>query len=267
MPRSSATPRRRRPTTRRSSACSSASPARCRGRKLPLWRLPTVLLDWQFAPAWPRVAAWPAAPRSASSSALPDSTAASIPADAGFTVASRGDLGSIVFEPEATDRSTPMTIAQLRTRGRRAVRRAGCCSARWRSICSSSASRWRWRSARRPRRPGTATCSCASSASPTPCRRPMPICCAARSTPTAQRSTMRSGNTAPRRTRSARRCGSEPFDAEAMRAAMAKTRAARQNFDQIIQGVFAFSAAQMSPAGRSALADWPPGRKTTSNSQ
>jgi uncharacterized membrane protein len=58
-----------------------------------------------------------------------------------------------------------------------------------------------------------------------------------------------------------------PFEAEAMRASMAKTRAARQNFDQVIQGVFAFSAAQMSQAGRSALADWPPGRKTTSNSQ
>ena len=53
----------------------------------------------------------------------------------------------------------------------------------------------------------------------------------------------------------------EPFDAEAMRAAMAKTRAARQAFDQVIQGVFA-AAAQMSPAGRHALADWPPGRKT-----
>jgi uncharacterized membrane protein len=53
----------------------------------------------------------------------------------------------------------------------------------------------------------------------------------------------------------------EPFDVEALRAAMAKTRAARQSFDQVIQGVFAFSASQMSPAGRSALADWPPGRK------
>jgi uncharacterized membrane protein len=59
----------------------------------------------------------------------------------------------------------------------------------------------------------------------------------------------------------------EPFDAEAMRAAMAKTRTARQNFDQVIQGVFAFSASQMSPAGRKALADWPPGRKTASKSQ
>ena len=26
-------------------------------QKMPLWRLPAVLLDWQFAPAWPRVAA------------------------------------------------------------------------------------------------------------------------------------------------------------------------------------------------------------------
>lgn len=26
-------------------------------QKLPLWRLPGVLLDWQFAPAWPRMAA------------------------------------------------------------------------------------------------------------------------------------------------------------------------------------------------------------------
>jgi uncharacterized membrane protein len=59
----------------------------------------------------------------------------------------------------------------------------------------------------------------------------------------------------------------EPFDAEAMRAAMAKTRAARQSFDQVIQGVFAFSAAQMSPAGRKALADWPPNRKTKSQAQ
>jgi uncharacterized membrane protein len=59
----------------------------------------------------------------------------------------------------------------------------------------------------------------------------------------------------------------EPFDVETMRSAMAKTRAARQAFDQVIQGVFAFSASQMSPAGRSALADWPPGRKGTSAQQ
>jgi uncharacterized membrane protein len=54
----------------------------------------------------------------------------------------------------------------------------------------------------------------------------------------------------------------EPFDLEAMRAAMVKTRAGRQNFDQILQGVFAVAASKMSPAGRQALADWPPGRKS-----
>lgn len=59
----------------------------------------------------------------------------------------------------------------------------------------------------------------------------------------------------------------EPFDATALQAAMARTRAARQNFDQIIQGVFAGSAAQMSQAGRNALANWPPGRKTTGKQQ
>jgi uncharacterized membrane protein len=53
----------------------------------------------------------------------------------------------------------------------------------------------------------------------------------------------------------------EPFDAEALRAAMTKTRAGRQAFDQAIQGVFAVIAAKISPAGRQALADWPPGRK------
>jgi uncharacterized membrane protein len=59
----------------------------------------------------------------------------------------------------------------------------------------------------------------------------------------------------------------EPFDAAAMRAAMTQTRAARQNFDQAIQGVFAGTAAQMSSAGRYALADWPPGRNTASKQQ
>jgi len=59
----------------------------------------------------------------------------------------------------------------------------------------------------------------------------------------------------------------EPFDVNKLREAMARTRAARQSFDQAIQGVFAFSAAQMSPAGRKALADWPPNRKTRSKAQ
>lgn len=53
----------------------------------------------------------------------------------------------------------------------------------------------------------------------------------------------------------------EPFDPAALRAAMAETRAARQAYDQVIHGVFASAATQMSAAGRHALADWPHGRK------
>lgn len=51
----------------------------------------------------------------------------------------------------------------------------------------------------------------------------------------------------------------EPFSADAMRAGMAQTRAARQSFDQVLQGVILAAAAEMSPAGRNKLADWPPG--------
>jgi uncharacterized membrane protein len=59
----------------------------------------------------------------------------------------------------------------------------------------------------------------------------------------------------------------EPFEVEALRAAMAKTRATRHTFDQTIQDVFANIAARVSSAGRQALADWPPGRKRTTGKQ
>lgn len=59
----------------------------------------------------------------------------------------------------------------------------------------------------------------------------------------------------------------EPFEAEAMRVAMANTRAARQGYDQVIQGVFADSAARMSSAGRKGIADWPPRRKSADSRQ
>jgi uncharacterized membrane protein len=59
----------------------------------------------------------------------------------------------------------------------------------------------------------------------------------------------------------------EPFDVNDLRAAMTQTRAARQNFDQILQGMFADAASKMSHDGRQALADWPPGRKTAGNEQ
>lgn len=51
----------------------------------------------------------------------------------------------------------------------------------------------------------------------------------------------------------------EPFDAAALQDAMNRTRAARQDFDVVLQGVLAKAAAAMSPAGRQRLAEWPPG--------
>ncbi len=51
----------------------------------------------------------------------------------------------------------------------------------------------------------------------------------------------------------------EPFQPEAMRAAMSETRRARQAFDQLLQDVIASAAAKMSVAGRNKLAEWPPG--------
>jgi uncharacterized membrane protein len=52
----------------------------------------------------------------------------------------------------------------------------------------------------------------------------------------------------------------EPFDAGAMRAAMAKTRMARQSFDVILHDMVATASAKMSVAGRNKLADWPGSR-------
>jgi uncharacterized membrane protein len=54
---------------------------------------------------------------------------------------------------------------------------------------------------------------------------------------------------------------SEPFDPNAMRAAMGNARAVRQQFDQVMQGIMVKAAGEMSPLGRQKLAEWPPGRR------
>jgi len=54
---------------------------------------------------------------------------------------------------------------------------------------------------------------------------------------------------------------------ERLRAAATRTRAARQNFDQILQDIFADATSKMSSAGRKAVADWPPGRKSETKQQ
>jgi len=53
-----------------------------------------------------------------------------------------------------------------------------------------------------------------------------------------------------------------PFKVDAMRATMAETRAARQAFDQVIQGVFADAVVDMSPQGRLVIANWHTGFKS-----
>jgi uncharacterized membrane protein len=50
----------------------------------------------------------------------------------------------------------------------------------------------------------------------------------------------------------------EPFDGSALTAAMANARSERVALDQVLHEIIAASAAQMSPEGRSRLADWTP---------
>jgi hypothetical protein len=76
-------------------------------QKNPLWRLPSVLLDWQFAPAWPRVAALACCAALGFVIGITGLDRRVEPADAGFTIASSNDLGSAVFEPEALTGARP----------------------------------------------------------------------------------------------------------------------------------------------------------------
>lgn len=48
----------------------------------------------------------------------------------------------------------------------------------------------------------------------------------------------------------------EPFDPTAMRTAMARSRAAHDEFDQVLQDTIADAAGKMSVVGRTTLADW-----------
>ena len=76
-------------------------------QKLAFWRLSAVLLDWQFAPAWPRVAALACCAVLGFVIGLAgldrqfDADAAS------FAASSRADIGSVVFEPEALTGARP----------------------------------------------------------------------------------------------------------------------------------------------------------------
>jgi uncharacterized membrane protein len=53
----------------------------------------------------------------------------------------------------------------------------------------------------------------------------------------------------------------DPFDPEAMHAAMAENRTARENFDEVLHEMIAAAASQMSIVGRTKLAEWPAERE------
>jgi hypothetical protein len=76
-------------------------------QKQPWWQLPNVLLDWQFAPAWPRVAALACCAAIGFVIGIAGVDRRFDGADASFAVASRADLGAIVFEPEALTGARP----------------------------------------------------------------------------------------------------------------------------------------------------------------
>ena len=76
-------------------------------QKAALWRLPGVLLDWQFAPAWPRVAALAGFAALGFVIGIAGVDRRFDGGGSPFAVASRTDIGSIVFEPEALTGARP----------------------------------------------------------------------------------------------------------------------------------------------------------------
>jgi hypothetical protein len=76
-------------------------------QKFPWWQLPNVLLDWQFAPAWPRVAVLAGCAAVGFAIGITGIDRRIEPADTAFAVASNSDLSSIVFEPEALTGARP----------------------------------------------------------------------------------------------------------------------------------------------------------------
>jgi hypothetical protein len=74
---------------------------------MPLWRWPTVLLDWQFAPAWPRVAALAGCAALGFVIGIAGVDRRFDGGSVPLAVASRTDIGSIVFEPEALTGARP----------------------------------------------------------------------------------------------------------------------------------------------------------------
>ena len=69
-------------------------------QKVPFWRLPAVLLDWQFAPAWPRMAALGACAVIGFAIGITGLDRRIDRLDGQSATASSAGIGSVVFEPE-----------------------------------------------------------------------------------------------------------------------------------------------------------------------
>jgi hypothetical protein len=75
-------------------------------QKQPLWRLPVVLLNWEFAPAWPRMAALACCAALGFGIGIAGLDRPFDRLDAPFT-AGNHDIGSIVSEPDTLTGERP----------------------------------------------------------------------------------------------------------------------------------------------------------------
>lgn len=76
-------------------------------QKVRFWRLPPVLLDWQFAPAWPRMAALGACAVIGFAIGISGLDRHIDRFNSPFASAARSDIGAVVFEPEALTGARP----------------------------------------------------------------------------------------------------------------------------------------------------------------
>ncbi|HZL31791.1 MAG TPA: hypothetical protein VFC54_12130 [Pseudolabrys sp.] len=76
-------------------------------QKVSLWQIPSVLLDWQFAPAWPRVAALACCAAVGFYVGIAGLDRPFDKLDSDAAAANRSDLGAIVFEPEPLSGARP----------------------------------------------------------------------------------------------------------------------------------------------------------------
>ena len=67
-------------------------------QKMAWWRLPAVLLDWEFAPAWPRVAALATCAALGFAIGMIGLDQQVDTADAALSFVSRADFGGVVFD-------------------------------------------------------------------------------------------------------------------------------------------------------------------------